>query len=100
MVLNELILPINEEMRYGVVTNTTYGKVILKNIFVLLAPSTLAASYKSLGIFIKIPLVMSMVYGIPSHILTMITITFAVISLPGSAAEPPKNLMELMVVDL
>ena len=61
IVLNELILPMNEEMRYGVVTKTTYGRVILKNILVLLAPSTLAASYKSEGIFIKIPLVMSMV---------------------------------------
>ena len=47
----------------------TYGNVILKNILALLVPSTLAASYKSAGIFIKIPEVINIVYGIPSHML-------------------------------
>ena len=59
--LNELILPTKLEIKYGVVTKITYGNVILKNIFELEAPSTVAASYKSDGIFIKIPDVINIV---------------------------------------
>ena len=39
----------------------TYGNVILKNILGLDVPSTFAASYKSAGIFIKIPDVINIV---------------------------------------
>ena len=80
MVLNELMLPMKELVRYGVVTKTTYGSVILKNILALEAPSTVPASYKSAGIFIRIPEVINMVYGTPSHMLMIITMIFAVYS--------------------
>ena len=68
-------------IRYGVVTNNIYGKVILKNALTGPAPSIRALSYISVGIFNKIPVVMSILYGIPTHIFTAITTTFAIVPL-------------------
>ena len=68
-------------IRYGVVTNSIYGSVILKNVTKALAPSTLAASYNSSGIFWRIPVTCSMVYGIPTHKLITITVTRAQVAL-------------------
>ena len=89
MELNEFMFPTKLEMRYGVVMKNTYGSVILKNIFTVDVPSTLAASYRSVGMFIRIPDVISIVYGMPTHILMIMTITFASISL--SVALSPRN---------
>ena len=60
-------------MRYGPVTNSTYGSVMRANSFMGLAPSSFAASNKSLGIFMRTPVVMSMVYGTPIHKFTIST---------------------------
>ena len=62
------MLPTNCEIKYGPVTNNIYGNVILANVLNGLAPSIRADSYKSSGIFIKIPELISIVYGIPTHV--------------------------------
>ena len=46
------------------------GNVIFRNILTVEAPSTRAASYRSAGMFIRIPDVISIVYGMPTHMLT------------------------------
>ena len=68
----------------------------MKNILTLLVPSTRAASYRSAGMFIRIPDVISIVYGIPSHILIMITTALARFGLPVGVL--PKKSMALEVI--
>ena len=50
---------------------------ILKNETIALAPSTFAASYKSLGIFCKIPVVVNMENGTPIQTLIQIIVILA-----------------------
>ena len=54
-----------------------YGMVILVKICHQFAPSILAASYWSAGMFCKIPVTCMMVYGIPTHRLITMTVTRA-----------------------
>ena len=49
--LNLFTIPVKVVIRYGPVTNSIYGSVIEKNVLTGPAPSTVAASYKSAGIF-------------------------------------------------
>ena len=56
-----LIFPVKVVIRFGVMTNIMYGMVILKKVTNAFAPSTLAASYSSAGIFFKIPVTASSV---------------------------------------
>ncbi len=79
MTLKLLRLPMNCVIRYGVVTCNIYGNVIFKYARTGPTPSMRADSYKSAGIFIRIPVQMSMEYGMPTHILTMITVIFATV---------------------
>ena len=58
-----------------------YGSVIFQKIVTEFAPSTFADSYKSEGIFCKIPVVVNTVYGIPTQRFTMIIVTLAIVLL-------------------
>jgi len=49
----------------------------LKKVTTALAPSTFAASYNSLGMFCKIPVVVNIVKGTPIQILTHIMVILA-----------------------
>ena len=64
----------------------------MKKIFVLLAPSTVAASYKSSGMFIKIPDTINIVYGIPTHMLMIIIIAFARTGLFPETSNPKNGI--------
>ena len=75
------MFPVNCVIKYGVITNNIYGRVILKKVWTALAPSIFAASYNSAGIFCKIPVTWRIVYGIPTHRLITITVTLAHIAL-------------------
>ena len=86
------MLPTSCVIRYGVVTNSTYGIVIFLNVTNGEAPSILAASYRSSGIsgmFIRIPETISIVYGIPIHRFTAMIVILAHIGSVknGSGAE-------------
>ena len=72
------MLPTNCVISCGVVTKIIYGRVIAVNVLNGLAPSIRADSYKSSGIFIRIPDIERIVYGIPTQIFTIITVILAI----------------------
>ena len=59
MTLKLFMLLVKLVSRYGPVINSMYGSVILVNCFQGLAPSILEDSYRSCGIFIRIPVAIS-----------------------------------------
>ena len=74
-------------IRYGAVTNNIYGIVILINLTNPLAPSTSAASYNSIGIFCNIPVTCRIVYGIPIHRFTTITVILAQVAFVKNGSD-------------
>ena len=58
----------------------------------VLVPSTLADSYKSLGIFNNIPVVDKIVYGIPIHTFTKIITILVIATAPAEPSVPNPNL--------
>ena len=75
MTLKLFTLPVNVVIRYGVSTNTRYGIVMRVNVCHQLAPSILAASYWSAGMFCRMPVICMIVNGMPIHRFTTITVT-------------------------
>ncbi|MNN78522.1 hypothetical protein D3C81_1950850 [compost metagenome] len=77
MALKLLILPANWAISVGAVMKSTMGMVTMRNFWYPEAPSTSAASYISFGILVNTPRMSSMDTGMPTHILTTITVTLA-----------------------
>ncbi|MNI88310.1 hypothetical protein D3C73_1455980 [compost metagenome] len=75
--LKLLKLPANCIMSTGVVANKMNGIVMIRNFWNAEAPSTSAASYRSRGMAVNTPRISTMLTGIPIHMLTTITVTFA-----------------------
>ena len=67
-------------IRFGVITNNIYGIVIFLKIIGADAPSILAASYNSPGIFCRIPVVDNMVKGTPIQILIQMITILAIVA--------------------
>ena len=77
-------------MSTGVVEKITNGSVILTNCFHLVAPSMLAASYRSVFILDKIPVASNIDVGILIQALTNRPISLALI--PASISRNPTAL--------
>ena len=100
MTLKLFTLPVNVVIRYGVSTNTRYGIVMRVNVCHQLAPSILAASYWSAGMFCRMPVICMIVNGMPIHRFTTITVTRAQVGSvkngSGSVIQPQDSSVLLM----